>query len=218
MEKWKFISIKGLDYKVSNYGRIIGTKSGKTLKTRLNEDGYVCVTVGSNNEGRTIERLHRLVAKLFVDNLNPDILIEVNHKDFDRANNHFDNLEWVTHIDNIAYTVQHNRHVTANDKFKGSNNPNYGNNALKLKYTNNPDLARINNSRPKEQNGRARKVKLYDIYKNYIKEFNYIGACAEYLIENNFTKGKLDSVSNNLSKSAKTKSPYLNHYYEFINS
>jgi len=215
MEEWKYISIKGLDYKVSNYGKIIGVNSGRVLKTRLNEDGYVCVTVGSNKEGRTTERVHRLVAKLFVINPNPEEFNEVNHIDFDRTNNHFDNLEWMSHLDNIAYTVKNNRNATAIYNYTGANNPNFRNDTLRKKYLANPELAKINCSRSKEQNGRAQKVKMYDINNNFIGEFNYIGACAEYLINNNLTNAKINSIRNNLSKSAKTKIPYLNHIYEF---
>jgi hypothetical protein len=119
-EIWKDFSFKGLNYKVSNCENIIGVSSGRFLKTRLNIDGYVCVTLGSFNEGRRVERIHRLVAKLFVYNSNPNVLTEVNHKDFDRTNNYFENLEWVTHTDNILYTVKNNRHYlpTVNLKAK----------------------------------------------------------------------------------------------------
>lgn len=213
MEEWKEIEIKGLKYKVSNYGRVIGFASGKLLKTRLNKDGYICVTVGKEKEGRTTERVHRLVAKLFVEN--PANLSEVNHIDFDRTNNYYKNLEWVSHKDNIKYTVRHNRYYTANGRTRGKNNPNYGNNTLRLKYQNNKELAKLKNSRPKEQNGRAKKVKLYDVNKNFIKEFGYIGECAEYLIKNNFTKAKIDSIRNNIRKSVKNNVLYLNHYYKF---
>ncbi len=212
-EEWIYIEVKGLGYNVSNYGRIIGLSSGKLLKTRLNQDGYVEITLGKNSEGRISERVHRLVAKLFVDN--PNNLPEVNHKDFNRTNNYYENLEWTTHIDNIAYTVKNNRHATANGRFSGKNNPNYGNKKLSIKYKNNPELAKELLSRSKEQNGRAKKVKLYDINKVFIKEFNYIGACAEYLIKNNFTKANIDSIRANITNSIKIDRPYLRHYYSF---
>lgn len=211
-EVWKEIIVKGLGYKVSNYGRIIGVSSGRILKTRLNEDGYVVVTMGKNSEGRVTKSVHRLVAKLFIDNY--DNLPEVNHKDFDRENNFYENLEWVTHVDNIAYTVNNNRHSTANGKMKGDKNPNYGNNTLKLKYANDPELAKINSSRPREQNGRAKIIKLYDIHMNFIKEFKYIGACAEYLIKNGITKSKIDSIRASIRLSIINSVPYLNHYYQ----
>lgn len=36
---------------------------------------------------------------------------EVNHKDFNRKNNNYDNLEWVTHKENIRYSVNNNSEI-----------------------------------------------------------------------------------------------------------
>ena len=65
-----------------------------------------------------------MVAKLFINNINN--YPEVNHKDFDRTNNHVDNLEWETHEYNIKYTVLHNRHIARDGRMKGENNSMYG--------------------------------------------------------------------------------------------
>lgn len=213
-EIWKNIEVNSLKYEVSNYGRIIGISSGKILKTRLNRDGYVEVTLGKNSTGRITEKMHRLVAKLFVDN--PNYYLEVNHKDFNRENNYARNLEWVTHQQNIQYTVQHKRHASYNGKMTGENNPNYGNNALKLKYRDNPELAKENNSRPNDQNGRSKIVKLYDINKIFIKQFTYIGACADYLLKNNFTHAEINSIRSSIRNSFNTDKSYLKHFYEIL--
>ena len=95
----------------------------------------------------------------------------------------------------------------------GENNPNYKNNTLKAKYKQNPELKKLL-SRNKEKNGRAKKVYLYDINKNFIKEFNYIGACANYLIINNFSKATVDSIRNNITLAIKKDKLYLNHYFK----
>ena len=50
--------------------------------------------------------IHRLVAKMFVDN--PDNLPEVNHKNENRLDNRAENLEWVTRKENYNYS--YNRH------------------------------------------------------------------------------------------------------------
>lgn len=88
---------------MSNDGIIVGPR-GKALKTRINKDGYVEVSLGSaqNRNGRV--RVHRVVAELFVDN--PSLKPEVNHIDFNRKNNIYTNLEWVTHLDNIKHSVE----------------------------------------------------------------------------------------------------------------
>ena len=107
-EKWKEYEYRGIIYKVSNYGRIIGAR-GKILKTRLDEDGYLSVTLGGEHKGRSGVRVHRIVALLFVENSNPNKYVEVNHKDFNRENCRADNLEWTTHSNNINYSMNKGR-------------------------------------------------------------------------------------------------------------
>ena len=100
MEKFKEIEIKDMTYTISSYGRVFG-KRGE-LKQRLNRDGYLEVTIGKT-ENRTCARVHRLVMIAFnpCDNMEE---LEVNHKDCNRTNNKLDNLEWITHIDNVHYS------------------------------------------------------------------------------------------------------------------
>ena len=45
----------------------------------------------------------------------------MNHKDFDRTNYNADNLEWVSHIDNIAYSQKYNYEIICKSK-QGINN------------------------------------------------------------------------------------------------
>ena len=104
-EIWKDYTYGSLEYKVSNYGRVIGKGRNKELKQRLNEQGYVEVTMGDTKH-RTRVRVHRLVAILFVENPNPQLYNEVNHIDRNRANPRADNLEWTTHEENIKYSYE----------------------------------------------------------------------------------------------------------------
>ncbi len=115
-EEFRELEIRGMIYKVSNTGRIFG-KRGE-LKQRLNECGYLEVTVGKTNN-RTSARVHRLVIMAFrpcegMENL------EVNHLDYNRTNNNLDNLEWTTHIDNVHYSSDKGNYK---GRFKGENNP-----------------------------------------------------------------------------------------------
>ena len=92
-------------------------------------------------------------------------------------------------------------------KFLGKNNPNYGNDTLKRKYADNPKL-KILNSRKGKVNGRSIKV---FIYKDDVlfREFDYIGECSKWLIENKYTtSNKVKSVSAIVSKSIKENKEY----------
>lgn len=110
MENWEQIGDTG--YLVSNYGRVMNPKKVilRPVKTPKN---YLVVSIS-----RRQIRVHRLVAKYFIPN--PNILPEVNHKDCNKHNNHVDNLEWISHSDNIAHAVKNGIFSKRNNK--GSNN------------------------------------------------------------------------------------------------
>lgn len=91
-EIWKVHPTIPVD--VSNCGRIryfngrIGNHSGKRyLKLRINEKHYM---------------VHRLVAETFLPNPSSTKTF-VHHKDHDKQNNCVENLEWVTHQENVQY-------------------------------------------------------------------------------------------------------------------
>lgn len=67
----------------------------------LNEDGYPCY-------GGSVP-IHLYVAHAWVDGY--FVGAEVNHKDFNKMNNNADNLEWVTHTENVKYSVKENSEV-----------------------------------------------------------------------------------------------------------
>ena len=87
--------IKGWEdrYSITNDGKVYSYISGRFLHKGFDKDGYALVTLSRDNYRRTY-KIHRLVAETFIDN--PDNKEEVNHKDFNRKNNWFENLEWVT--------------------------------------------------------------------------------------------------------------------------
>lgn len=96
MEIWKDVpGYIGL-YKVSNYGRVKSVKKQLVLKTSGSGNRYK--TVALCNGMRKTFRLHRLVAAAFIPN--PDNKPCIDHIDGDRANNHADNLRWVTYLEN----------------------------------------------------------------------------------------------------------------------
>ncbi len=93
----KKINICGAVYEITSEGEVFGAY-GQPISIRPNSDGYASFTAGKKGN-RTREKVHRLVAELFIPN--PNNLPEVDHLDGNRMNPSKDNLEWVTHEENI---------------------------------------------------------------------------------------------------------------------
>lgn len=84
--------------------------NGKTVelyqvKGRPTKNGYLRVYLRHNETNKRVDKyIHRLVAEYFVENLyNKNI---VNHKDSNRQNNHFTNLEWCTQRENLEHAFK----------------------------------------------------------------------------------------------------------------
>jgi hypothetical protein len=82
-------------YFVSEDGGVF--RDGKELSTSLTNKGYKTFRSSVNNVRKHIS-IHRAVATLYVPN--PDNLPEVDHKDTNKMNNHYTNLEWVSTKEN----------------------------------------------------------------------------------------------------------------------
>ena len=91
-------------------------KHGKKLSPVDNGKGYLILNLNINGK-RKCKAIHRIMAEAFIPN--PKCLPEVNHIDANRRNNSIDNLEWVTHGDNIQHSYN-----MSNRSAKGSNNAN----------------------------------------------------------------------------------------------
>ncbi len=99
MEIWKEYKDP---YWVSNYGNVKNVKTGNSLKgSILQQNGYRIFNLRQIKEHQL---LHRMVAIVFVNNDDPLNKNQVNHKDSDKLNNHFDNLEWVTAKENMHHS------------------------------------------------------------------------------------------------------------------
>jgi hypothetical protein len=107
---------KGL-YQVSNLGKVRSLNrrvyhsgnqtthfhKGRILSSRINNSGYLSVRL--SKEGFVVTRfVHRLIAEAFVPNLQDKPC--VNHKDGNKLNNEIDNLEWVTHKENMQHAYK----------------------------------------------------------------------------------------------------------------
>lgn len=122
MEIWKPIADYEEYYEISNLGRVkslprtivksngvIQNRKERIRKLSKDKDGYLIV--GLNLNGTSVKKhVHTLVAEAFLDGKFNGA--EVNHRDFDRTNNCSDNLEWVSHRDNVSYTIKANRHIS----------------------------------------------------------------------------------------------------------
>ena len=86
---------------VSNMGNVISYKrgAGYPLKVYHNNGGYQMVGVGASPQF-----VHRMVAETWIPN--PNHYLEVNHIDGDKDNNRVENLEWVTHSQNMSHAYR----------------------------------------------------------------------------------------------------------------
>lgn len=204
-EEFKTIIYKGTEITVSNMGTVFW--NGEKRKPYLNHDGYLVCSIKTQDGWRSIG-VHRLVAHAFVPN--PNNYPEVNHLDYDRTNPKANNLEWTTHENNVRYS-NCNR-----PDYNGVNNPNYKNKTLYIKYKNNPELAKLKQSRPGSSNGRSKSITLF--YDNEpVKMFDFIGDCIQYLIDKGVSNGTEKAIRASLMRAHKNNKPYKEHYTYIVN-
>ena len=90
-------------YLVERDGRIWSTRVNRYLKGGPHSQGYTRLAL--IKDGRKVWRLtHRVVAETWLPN--PEGLPEVNHKDGNKQNNHIDNLEWCTRLENVQHAIE----------------------------------------------------------------------------------------------------------------
>ena len=101
IEVWK--DVKGYEgiYKISNLGRV------KTNKDRIRKGtvshGYLRLLLWKDKQYKSTS-IHRLVAENFIEN--PMNKPYVNHIDGDKQNNHVNNLEWCTQLENVQHSIR----------------------------------------------------------------------------------------------------------------
>lgn len=101
-EKWKPVYFEGIDpnekYEVSNYGRVKSYKVNKEKGNIINGaslKGYKVLNIKLDSGKRTTKYVHKLVAENFL-NKESELQEHVIHLDFDKQNNYYKNLRWVT--------------------------------------------------------------------------------------------------------------------------
>ena len=105
-EEYKFFKLthqerkNPVKYEISNFGNI--KRNGIIIYPNTKIKGYICVAG---------EYLHRAVAELFIPNT--ENKPEVDHIDGNRFNNHYTNLRWVTHEENLNNPIARKRNSKA---------------------------------------------------------------------------------------------------------
>lgn len=88
-------------YTIDEYGNVRSykyDKNGKILKPFISKGGYCYIDL-SKNHIKYRFAIHHLVAKNFINSYFEGAVI--NHKDANKTNNYYKNLEWVTQKENI---------------------------------------------------------------------------------------------------------------------
>lgn len=93
------------NYNISNYGRVLNNTTDKILGDFKDTKGYPITFLYEDRKRKTL-KVHRLVAKAFI--ANPENKPQVNHKDGNKKNNHWTNLEWSTNSENGKHAWDNN--------------------------------------------------------------------------------------------------------------
>ena len=99
----------------------------------------------------------------------------------------------------------------------GDKNPNWNNHTLHDKVKDNPELRMQYYSRPGRQNGRCRRIALYDLDWNYITEFDYIGECASYIKEIVQCKGSEIGIRQRICTCISNDKPCYGYNFKYLN-
>lgn len=105
-------------YLISNYGRIYNAYMNLFLKPGISGSGYNFVYLSTCN-GQVMMQVHRLVMLVFNPIPNPNEF-QVNHKDGNKFNNAYYNLEWVTRSENILHAYATGLHHIGEDSVKAT--------------------------------------------------------------------------------------------------
>lgn len=102
---------------ISNHGRVKtidrysygkgfkGSTTKKLIKGKFRVIQYLH-KYPSIRDRKKFLRIHRMVAEMFVPN--PENKPEVNHKDCNKLNPYYKNLEWCTRLENTEHAIQNN--------------------------------------------------------------------------------------------------------------
>ena len=181
--------IKGYQnkYIITSDGRVYNNYTGKQMKSRL-ICGYKHVGLRYFDGTKSTQKLykvHRLVAEYFIEK--PKDKNIVNHKDGNKLNNNYSNLEWVTSSENNIHAIKNNLRKTNWNKEKGAivinliENYKYSSSEIAKLFNVSKGAVlnfyrnsyknyglKVNNSFVPKANGKIKKLPLPEYYKEYI--------------------------------------------------
>jgi predicted nucleic acid-binding Zn-ribbon protein len=100
------------NYTITKDGRIFRNSDNKEMSGCVDSCGYKKFSPRFDGE-KVQAKVHRLVAMLYIPN--PNNLPQVNHKDGNKLNNNFENLEWCDSKHNIRHAhktgLSDNKHL-----------------------------------------------------------------------------------------------------------
>lgn len=101
----KFVTVKyNNNYKIGNKGTIIN-KKGNICKPFINNSGYYCIGLWSQNKKKTY-CVHKLVAEHFIEDYNKHL--DVDHINHNKLDNNINNLRLITHKENCFRRITPN--------------------------------------------------------------------------------------------------------------
>ena len=123
----------GKNVKLYKNGRVFVASRNKIIEKRPRyNDRYLAIGV-RYEEGSKSQYIHRLVAKEFVPN--PENKSTVNHIDGDKTNNDSENLEWLTHHENLLHAAEIGMTTIGNKNWRKMNNSQLGEDEIKRRIS-----------------------------------------------------------------------------------
>ena len=109
--KMKFINLEEVEkyYRIEEDGAVWSYRRNRYLKPTRNSVGYYYVYIAL--EGLERISVHRLVTAKYIGQCPPGL--ETSHKDGNQTNNHWSNLEYNSHAENVKKSYrEHGRRIT----------------------------------------------------------------------------------------------------------
>ena len=90
-------------YYVSKNGQVYSSKLNKFVLLKPSyRKGYLFVKLYNNLQKRVFIGIHKLVALTYIPT--KDTSLEINHINYKRDDNRVENLEWISHLNNVRYS------------------------------------------------------------------------------------------------------------------